>query len=59
MTRAALYRQHAHDAELRARALADQAEAGDVEARQAADAEAIAARVLSEIARVEEEAEAA
>ena len=39
--------------------VADQADAGDVEARQAADAEAIAARVLGEIAQVEEEAEAA
>ena len=55
MTRADLLRQRANDAELRARALADQADAGDPDARQASDAEAVAARVLLELAGVEDE----
>lgn len=64
MTRAVLIRQRAHEAELRARALADQAEAAGIRQEQdavwqASDAEALAARVLLELARVEEELEAA
>lgn len=58
MTRAELIRRHAHECELRARALADQASL-DPDAAQASDVEAITARVLLELAEVEEEAEAA